>query len=61
MLVSMGGSPRSNAKPRPSYEDGELRDPKIAELADLDGAAAALRGLISKAVNAKAEAAEDLS
>ena len=57
----MGGTPRGNAKPRPSYEDGELRDPKIAELADLDGAAAALRGLISKAVNAKAEAAEDLS
>lgn len=27
----MGGSPKSNIKPRPSYEDGELRDSKVEE------------------------------
>jgi len=26
----MGGTPRGKDKPRPSYEDGELRDPSIA-------------------------------
>ena len=25
----MGGTPRGKDKPRPSYEDGELRDPEI--------------------------------
>lgn len=27
----MGGAPRKPDKPRPSYEDGRLRDPEIAE------------------------------
>lgn len=45
----MGGSPRGKDKPRPSYEDGKLRDPAVeAEQRPLDRDA--VRRLIGKAV-----------
>lgn len=46
----MGGSPRSNMKPRPSYEDGELRDPAIDQ--DESFGRGKLRELIAKATRA---------
>ena len=45
----MGGSPRSKDKPRPSYEDGELRDPSIAAMADPNFRESDLLALIKKA------------
>ena len=45
----MGGSPRSNAKPRPSYEDGHLRDETIAAKMDHDRAESDLLALIKRA------------
>lgn len=45
--------PKKSSKPKyPSYEDGELRDPKIAEMQERVGGAgkAKLIGLIKKAV-----------
>ena len=47
----MGGS-RSNAKPRPSYEDGNLRDETIGERQDATYNAAKLKRLIKKAATA---------
>lgn len=39
-----------NKRPRPSYEDGELRDPKIAEKADPAYTKKSLLKLLSRAV-----------
>jgi len=52
----VGGSPRGKDKPRPSYEDGALRDPKIAELQDADFDPAALDALIQRAVTKASDA-----
>lgn len=48
----MGGSPRSDNKERPSYEEGRLRDPAIAGLQDQDFNRSALRDLIRRATKA---------
>ena len=45
----MGGSPRGKDKPRPSYEDGKLRDKTIAAQQDAAYRAADLERLIKKA------------
>lgn len=45
----MGGTPRRKDKPRPSYEDGELRDPEIEAKVDLSVGEAALFRLIKRA------------
>ncbi len=43
----MGGS--KSKRPRPSYEDGHLRDPEVAELQDSDFSKADLRKAIKRA------------
>ena len=48
----MGGTPRSPKKPRPSYEDGELRDPGIAAEMDPEYKKGDLTALLRKAVQA---------
>ena len=48
----MGGTPRSLKKPRPSYEDGELRDPGIAAEMDPEYKKGDLTALLRKAVQA---------
>lgn len=51
----MGGTPRSNDKPRPSYEDGRLRDETLAERQDATYSSAQLLELIKKAAKASTE------
>lgn len=46
----MGGTPRSPQKPRPSYEDGELRDPAIAAEMDPDYKESDLARLLRRTV-----------
>jgi hypothetical protein len=46
----MGGTQRSKEKPRPSYEDGKLRDPKVEAMAD--AASSDWKKLIRRAVPA---------
>lgn len=46
----MSGSPRGKDKPRPSYEDGQLRDPEIAECLDPDYKESDLTALLRTAV-----------
>jgi hypothetical protein len=46
----MGGTPRSPKKPRPSYEDGALRDPEIAAEMDPNYGGGDLTALIERAV-----------
>lgn len=45
----MSGSPRSKATPRPSYEDGKLRDPEIETKMDHERTESDLLALIKKA------------
>lgn len=52
----MGGTPRDKEKPRPSYETGALRDPKIAELQDEGFNPAALDALIRRALTRASDA-----
>ncbi len=54
-MRGMGGSARKPDKPRPSYEDGDLRDPEIEEMQlRVENAGedqrVSLLGLISRAV-----------
>lgn len=51
----MGGTPRGKDKPRPSYEDGELRDPEI-EAKQKPLAPDRLRRLIARAATGKGQA-----
>lgn len=46
----MGGTPRKQTKPGPSYEDGRLRDRSIEEKMDPEVGEADLLRLIKKAV-----------
>lgn len=48
----MGGSPRSDNKERPSYEDGRLRDPAIGRSQDQGFNRSALLALIRRATRA---------
>ena len=45
----MGGSPKKNDV-RPSYDDGRIRTPEVAEMQDEAFSAGKLRKLIKKAV-----------
>ena len=45
----MGGTPRGKDKPRPSYEDGELRDPSIRDLQEAGFKEDDLAAVIKKA------------
>lgn len=46
----MGGTPRGKDKPRPSYEEGRLRDETIVDCEDATYNRERLLGLIKKAV-----------
>lgn len=50
----MGGTPRGKDKPRPSYEDGKLRDPSIEDLMD-PTTGTDLRNLLARAVGVAAK------
>lgn len=52
----MGGSPRGKDKPRPSYEDGKLRDPSILERAE-PVSPESLRRLVRRAVETRTHSA----
>lgn len=45
---------RSEKRPRPSYEDGKLRDPSIEKMQDRPFKRGSLLRLIKKALNGKA-------
>ena len=46
----MGGNKKSNKRPRPSYEEGKLRDPAIEHMQDERFQPADLQKLIKRAV-----------
>ena len=50
----MGGN--KNKRPRPSYEDGKLRDPSIKKMQDREYQRGDLARLVKRAVKADAEA-----
>ena len=52
----MGGTPRGKDKPRPSYETGALRDPKIAGRQDDAYDEPALRSLIRRGLTRASDA-----
>lgn len=53
----MGGSRKNTDKPRPSYEDGQLRDPEIAKKQDADYDEGKLTAFIKTAVRKPAKRA----
>jgi len=49
----MGGTPHGKGKPRPSFEDGALRDPEVQRKLDAGFKGAELVGLPRRSVKPK--------